>query len=245
MGCEPQRLWARKAHTTVVAFFRLHATGVCTRNLFRGLYQVALLHQMPSFALRCQCDATIRVGIAQAGGSVRCPSCGLSLEVPSTKVLRNLPQIDGNTDGVSANGLSKGESLPEGATRSRGPKAADSALQRILPALLLAIAAVSLTTAAVLGWARWNSPIEFGHTEEEFFAAFRDDAMQDPPARVWDHWKYLVDTGLPAHQPPDYFVINEFFERRKPWLIGSSILGALSLALFVMMTLQQAKSRSQ
>lgn len=201
---------------------------------------------MPSFALRCQCDTTIPVGIAQAGGSVRCPSCGVSLEVPSTKVLRTLEQIDGNVFGVSSDGLAKGESLAAGAaTRNRVPRAPDSALQRILPALLLAIAAISLTTAAVLGWARWNSPIEFGHTEEEFFAAFRDDAMQDPPARVWDHWKYLVDTGLPAHQPPDYFVINEFFERRKPWLIGSSILGALSLALFVMMTLQQAKTRSQ
>ena len=170
----------------------------------------------------------------------------MSLEVPSTKVLRTLEQIDGNVFGVSSDGLAKGESLAAGAaTRSRVPRALDSSLQRILPALLLAIAAISLTTAAVLGWARWNSPIEFGHTEEEFFAAFRDDAMQDPPARVWDHWKYLVDTGLPAHQPPDYFVINEFFERRKPWLIGSSILGALSLALFVMMTLQQAKTRSQ
>ena len=201
---------------------------------------------MPSFALRCQCDTTIPVGIAQAGGSVRCPRCGVSLEVPSTKVLRTLEQIDGNVFGVSSDGLAKGESLAAGAaTRSRVPRALDSSLQRILPALLLAIAAISLTTAAVLGWARWNSPIEFGHTEEEFFAAFRDDAMQDPPARVWDHWKYLVDTGLPAHQPPDYFVINEFFERRKPWLIGSSILGALSLALFVMMTLQQAKTRSQ
>lgn len=201
---------------------------------------------MPFFALRCQCDATIPVGIAQAGGSVRCPSCGVSLEVPSSKVLRTLPMFqDKATVSSSGDRLSEGELLVEGQDRGDAQKVAGSDLQRILPALLLAIAAISLTTAAVLGWSRWNSPIEFGHTEEEFFAAFRDDAMKDPPARVWDHWKYLVDTGLPAHQPADYFVINEFFERRKPWLIGSSILGALSLTLFAMMTLQQAKSRSQ
>ena len=200
---------------------------------------------MRLFALRCQCDATIPVGIAQAGGSVRCPNCGVSQEVPSTKVLRSLPVLE---QPESSSGLMErshgGESVAKGPSRGIGSRSGDSVLQRILPAILLSIAAVSLTTAGVLGWARWNSPIEFGHTEVEFFAAFRDDAMQDPPARVWDHWNYLVDTGLPPHQPPDYFVINEFFERRKPWLIGSSILGGLSLALFLVMALQQSKSKS-
>lgn len=181
---------------------------------------------MPQYALGCQCSATIPVGIAQAGGSVRCPQCSTLIEVPGTKVLRTLPVVE--------------EAHAEVASGRSG----DTLSQRFLPALLLAIAAISLTTAGVLGWARWNSPIEFGHTQEEFIAAFRDDAMQDPPARVWDHWQYLVETGLPNHQPPDYFVINEYFERRKPWLIGSSILGALSLGMFLLMTLGQAKSKS-
>jgi hypothetical protein len=68
--------------------------------------------------------------------------------------------------------------------------------------------------------------------------------LSDPPARVWDHWKYLVESGLPVHQPPDYFVINEYFERRKPWLIGSSILGALSLGTFLVLTFGQSKGRT-
>lgn len=200
---------------------------------------------MPTYALQCRCGATLPVGIAQAGGSVRCPQCGDSIEVPSTKVLRTLPSFqDSPALASSAVGASQEVAVSRRPGRS-SDNSGDSTLQRVLPGLLLAIAAVCLTTAAVLGWARWNAPIEFGHTEEEFFTAFRDDAMQDPPARVWDHWKYLVETGLPPHQPPDYFVINEYFERRKPWLIGSTIIGALSLGLFVVMTVQQAKSKSR
>ncbi|MFM8214825.1 MAG: hypothetical protein ACKN82_09325 [Pirellula sp.] len=50
---------------------------------------------------------------------------------------------------------------------------------------------------------------------------------------------------MPTHQPPDYFVINEYYERRKPWLIGSSIVGFVSLGLFVSITLMQALSKKQ
>jgi len=178
---------------------------------------------MPQYAFRCDCTATIPVGIAQAGSSVRCEQCSKLMEVPGTKVLRTLPIL---------------EDVVAGAV----PKAGFA--QRFLPALLLAIAALSLTTAGVLAKERWFSPIEFGHTEEEFFGAFREDALRDPPARVWDHWKYLVESGLPVHQPPDYFVINQYFERRKPWLIGSSILGALSLGTFLVLTFGQSKGRT-
>lgn len=210
---------------------------------------------MPQYALRCRCSATIPVGIAQAGMMVRCPECQESLEVPSTKVLRTLETLDDSAgqkqsasdrvgrSGQAGSGSGSGAGVRTASGKSSGSQ--DSVLQRVLPGLLLAIAAIFLTTAGVLARERWNSPIEFGHTEEEFFKAFRDDAMQDPPARVWDHWKYLVDTGLPSHQPPDYFVINEYFEKRKPWLIGSSIIGAISLGLFVLMTLQQIRTKSQ
>ncbi|MFM8571530.1 MAG: hypothetical protein ACKOAU_08030 [Pirellula sp.] len=165
--------------------------------------------------------------------------------MPSTKVLRTLPLIDswGEEAGIGAS--SSGKSKASVGVGSSASETSYSWVQRLLPALLLAICAGSFSTAAVLAWSRWNAPIEFGHTEEEFFASFREDAMQDPPARVLDHWRYLVDTGLPPHQPPDYFVINEFFERRKPWLIGSTVLGVMSLIVFLVMTIQQqAASKS-
>ncbi|MFN7795440.1 MAG: hypothetical protein ACK5Q3_07730, partial [Planctomycetota bacterium] len=49
---------------------------------------------MPKYALECSCSAKIPVGIAQAGGSALCPACGKLNEVPSTKVLRTLPDYD-------------------------------------------------------------------------------------------------------------------------------------------------------
>ncbi|MFN5102444.1 MAG: hypothetical protein ACK5GJ_06580 [Planctomycetota bacterium] len=196
---------------------------------------------MPQYALECSCSATIPVGIAQAGGSVVCPQCGKLAEVPSTKVLRSLPVLDEHSGtAASTQGHARGDRLAKD-RKSSG----ESVMDRVLPAFLLCTAAVCLLTAAYLGWDRWRAPIEFGHTEEEFFAAMHDEAMHDPPARVWDHWRYLVETGLPSHEPPPYFVVNEYYEKRKPWLIGSTIAGFLSLGLFVAMTLRQAGSKKR
>lgn len=196
---------------------------------------------MPKYALECSCSAKIPVGIAQAGGSALCAACGKINEVPSTKVLRTLPDYDEHPAEVASTPNDARQS-----SRTQGRRTSDdSILSRLLPAFLLFTAAVSLLNAAYLGWDRWRAPIEFGHTEDEFFGAMRDEAMHDPPARVWDHWRYMVETGLPTHQPPDYFVINEYYEKRKPWLIGSTIVGCLSLGLFVSITLMQALSKKQ
>jgi hypothetical protein len=196
---------------------------------------------MQKYALECSCSATTPVGIAQAGGSALCPACGKLNEVPSTKVLRTLPLYqEQQAELASSPGNSRRSSRSEGGQTSEG-----SILGRLLPAFLLCTAAVSLLNAAYLGWDRWRAPIEFGHTEDEFFAGLRDEAMHDPPARVWDHWRYMVETGLPSHQPPDYFIVNEYYERRKPWLIGSTILGCLSLGLFVSIALMQAQSKKK
>ena len=87
-----------------------------------------------------------------------------------------------------------------------------------------------------------NAPIEFGHTEDEFYDDLRQRALEDPPARAWDHWQYIVETGVPAHNPPPYFVISKVFENQKPWMVGALTCGVVSLLGFIGVTLLSKRS---
>lgn len=185
---------------------------------------------MPSFALPCtQCNETIPVGIAQAGSTVRCGSCGAEIEVPGTKVLRNLAVVDDSKS-------SKGANAPGTAPVSWWTN--------LLAGLSLAVATVGLGYGSYLAFLRWNAPIEFGHTDEELYAEMRERAASDPPVRVWDHFQYLVDTGLPKHDPPLYFVLAEVYKRQVPWMIGSLVIGALALAIFITLAVMSKSQKS-
>jgi hypothetical protein len=183
---------------------------------------------MPTYALSCsQCDQSVPVGIAQAGSTVRCAACGANIDVPGTKGLRVLPLIE--------------ESNPTRGTVAEAKSAASWWLN-LLAGLSLAVATIGLGYGSYLAYLRWNAPIEFGHSDEELYAEMREKSLSDPPVRTWDHWQYLVETGLPKHDPPLYFVFAEVYKRQIPWMIGSLTVGALGLLAFIMIALLSRKS---
>jgi len=169
------------------------------------------------------------VGIAQAGASVACPACGKSIDVPGTKQLRMLPVV---ADKVESARKSSG----------LGPTGLGALLIRGLAALLLVATCWGLSYGSYLGYLRYNAPIVFGHTEDELYDDLRQRALEDPPARAWDHWQYIVETGVPDHNPPPYFIINNVFEKQKPWMIGALTCGAVSLLGFIGVTFLSKRS---
>ncbi len=180
---------------------------------------------MSRFKIPCGvCGEALFVGIAQAGASASCPKCGGSTEVPGTKQLRAHHRVD----------ASDSEALDQVPTlRTAG---SSSLVFRGIAAGLLAISALCLTYGGYLAYLRWAAPIEFGHTEEELFTEIFDRSMADPPARVWDHWNYLVDQGVPDPDPPIYFLLERQFSLQKPWMIGSLSLGSLTFLAFVVVS---------
>jgi hypothetical protein len=184
---------------------------------------------MPKYQLTCDCGDVIPVGIAQAGASMPCPGCGKSIDVPGTKQLRTLPLLpDQATTATKASGLE--------------PTGLGAILARALAALLLIATCWGFSYGGYLAYLRYNAPIEFGHTEDEFYDDLRQRALEDPPARAWDHWQYIVETGVPAHNPPPYFVISKVFENQKPWMVGALTCGVVSLLSFIGVTLLSKRS---
>lgn len=183
---------------------------------------------MPTYALPCsKCGQSIPVRIAHAGSTVRCDACGSNVDVPGTKGLRSLSVIE--------------ESSQAQRTASE-TKSAGSLGLNLLAGLCLALATVGLGYGSYLAFLRWTAPIEFGHSAEELYAEMREKSASDPPVRMWDHWQYLVDTGLPNHDPPLYFVLAEVYNRQIPWMIGSLAAGSIGLLSFLIIALMSRKS---
>jgi hypothetical protein len=51
-----------------------------------------------------------------------------------------------------------------------------------------------------------------------------------------------VETGVPDHNPPAYFVISKVFENQKPWMVGALTCGVVSLLGFIGVTLLSKRS---
>jgi hypothetical protein len=187
----------------------------CTASTF----PLQIDRTMSRFQLPCPgCQATISVGIAQAGSSARCPSCGQLVEVPGTRLLRQLPPEAASQGPVSRQTRATGASLAA----------------RLILAGLLMLGSSSLIYGTWLAYERWTAPIKFGYTEDEMYKEFYDKAMQEPIIRSWEHWNYLVDAGLGQEpEPLPYFIYSRYYEARKPWMVGSLATGAVLLAAFL------------
>jgi hypothetical protein len=179
---------------------------------------------MSKYQLTCECKTILPVGIAQAGTSISCPSCGNAIVVPGTKLLRNLP-LD-QSDAAAAN---------------RRQSSSPGLLVRGITALLLALSFWGLGYGGYLAYLRSTAPIEFGHSEDEFYTEIYNRAAEDPPARAWDHWQYLVESGLPKQEPPIYFILVEVYAQQLKWMIGAFAIGSLSLLGFIILSILQSR----
>jgi hypothetical protein len=147
-----------------------------------------------------------------------CPSCGKVIEIPGTRQLRLLPFE------VPPAGVGK---------QTAGSREVSSLGFRMGLASLLLIGSLSLGYGAWLAYDRWRAPIEFGHTEDEFFQGLYDESMSDPVLLNWEQWNYMVESGIPEDsQPPLYFQYARYYEERAPWMVGSLAIGAIFLAAF-------------
>lgn len=183
---------------------------------------------MSQYQLSCDCGAIVPISVSQAGANVPCPQCGKTIEVPGTRQLRALPPVV--VDMAAA-------------TRRRDGQATGLAgfAGRAIAAGLLALATWGLGYGGYLAYLRWTAPSEFGHTEDELYSDLYDRALEDPPARAWDHFQYIVDTGLPEHNPPIYFILVDAFEKQRPWMIGALTVGVLALIAFIAMSVMQSR----
>lgn len=184
------------------------------------------LQTMSQYQLTCDCGAIVPVSVSQAGANVPCPQCSKAIQIPGTRQLRALPPVAVD---------------PASAIRRRDGQSTGLAgfVGRAIAAGLLALATWGLGYGGYLAYLRWTAPIEFGHSEDEFYSGLYDQSLQDPPARAWDHWQYIVETGLPDHNPPIYFVLVDMFEKQRPWMIGALVVGALSLIAFISLSVLQ------
>ena len=174
---------------------------------------------MSRYLLPCPgCQAQLSVGIAQAGSSTPCPSCGKVVDIPGTRQLRGLPAD------TPSPGKGKG---------STGSSEAVSLGFRLGLASLLLFGSLSLAYGGWLAYERWRSPIEFGHTEDEFFQSLYGESMAEPIARSWEHWNYLVEVGVPEESEPlRYFQYSRYYAESLPWMVGSLAMGAIAMAAF-------------
>lgn len=189
---------------------------------------------MSRYRLSCPaCEAIQVVGVAQAGSNIRCSGCGQMVEVPGTRELRLLPlEVSG---GAAAKSGQAGGGTEE-----------SSHFLRLGMAFLLLLSFVTLTYGGYLVYLRWMAPIEFGHTEEEFYQELYETALADPVARSWDHWNFLIDAGIPEDpEPPPYFVYNRFYEAQKPWMIGFLVTGGVSLLMFLLLGIFHARKTAR
>jgi hypothetical protein len=130
---------------------------------------------MASYLLTCDCGKTIPVELGQAGGRVGC-SCGMQLDVPTLRQLRQLPQA--TTDQKSSSG-------------SWGTRQGWITVSLIVIAVLLGASA----------WTWWNQPAQPVFVADDYLANVEKSLTDWTPTDAWKRWieyyRPLAERGLP------------------------------------------------
>ncbi len=175
---------------------------------------------MSQFLLPCSCGAKLPVNKSQAGMSLPCPECGVSVEVPTIRKLSSLATMIPEKKRAKA-----GQGL-----KWLGPVAAISLLVGI----------VGLSYAGYLFYERRTYrgfAVENGANmdvkESDFMADIRKSAEQSAPADTWDYWNTMINEGLKDPNPPDVFKLKRYLESKLPTLLNSLWVGLAGAAVFV------------
>jgi hypothetical protein len=187
---------------------------------------------MSQFLLPCSCGAKLPVSKSQAGMSLLCPECGVSVEVPTIRKLSELAIAIPETKRTKSGGL-----------KWLGPVAAISLLVGI----------IGLSYAGYLFYERRTYvafAVENGANldlkESDFIADIRKSAEQSAPADTWDYWNIMLNDGLKDPNPPDLFKVKRYLESRLPTMLNSLWAGLGGAAVFVAASflIQQQRKRN-
>lgn len=185
---------------------------------------------MSQFLLPCTCGAKIPVNRSQAGMTLPCSQCGQAVDVPTIRKLAEYAFAVPVTKE-----LKSGRSL-----MWMGPIAAISFVLGIIGLAYggnLAYERYYLTSDMV------NQGVDLNLTEADFVADVRKNALESEPADTWDYWNIMVEEGLKDASPPNIFRVKRYLASRQPMLLGSVIIGGVSMAIFAFLTLLMQRSR--
>jgi hypothetical protein len=161
-----------------------------------------------SFLLPCPaCGETTSVELGQAGGTVAC-ACGASVDVPTMRELRALPQ-----------------------TEQADARAGAAPLWGLKQGLLLAGVLLLLATAIPAGYWIVNFPeppvIDVAAIVE------RDNKLFDrmPVQATWNYWQQVVDLDLVAIETPHDVAYQKNAAKLKVKITGALALSVISLGL--------------
>jgi hypothetical protein len=187
---------------------------------------------MSQFLLPCVCGSKIPVNRSQAGMSLACSQCGQVVEVPT---IRNLSQFE-----VVSSPTARPKSMQ--LTKWLGPVAV----------LSLLVGLFGLAYAGFLYYERSGYYAMIRHykadikmTEADFAAKEREFAMRSTPADTWDNWNKMLSGGLQDPDPPDFFRVKRFLEKRWPTLVWTSTVGLVGMLVFGLCTVVIQKSRKR
>jgi hypothetical protein len=175
---------------------------------------------MSQYLLPCACGAKLHVSKSQAGMSLPCPECGVSVEVPTIRKLSTLA-----TALPEARGAKAGKGI-----HWLGPLAAISLLMGIIG---LSYAGYLFNERRTYIAFVAQNGASLDAKESDFIAEIRKSAEQSTPADTWDIWNEMLKEGLKNPDPPDLFKMKRYLESRMPTMLNSLWIGLVGAVVFV------------
>ena len=143
---------------------------------------------MPFYLVPCECGNSVKVDSALAGGTTTCDQCQATVEIPSLRLLKDLPQA---------------EAAEKDALQPVGVK--ESNPTRNLGAILILLSLLSL---AVLGYARYTSVT--GITADDAIEWGNQQIDSLTPEESWKMWQEVQELGM----GPREVTLTQIEERR-------------------------------
>jgi hypothetical protein len=173
---------------------------------------------MSQFLLPCRCGGEIHINRSQAGMSLPCPQCGELVEVPT---IRKMAELRVATESPTSQPAKQSTAL------------------RLFAAISLIVGLVGLFDGGMVFWERSsiikgleNMKLNMSMSEDDFLGDMKELSMKASPADTWDYWNQLIDEGLTAPDPPEFFKYKRYVESRSPRMIRSSVIGFAGLLFF-------------
>lgn len=171
---------------------------------------------MSQYILPCSnCQNKLPVAKSQAGMTVKCPSCGANVQVPTVRGFASLSPAE-----------------PQTVARKSKSKATPPILG-VLSVLFLLVSVPCLSYAGYLYSYRASFTAPLDITEEDLVQDIRQAMMEMPPATAWDNWNEISQNGVIEAPIPPYFVYKRILEAQRPTMLTCFYVGTGCFAAFL------------